>query len=216
MATPQAAINDFIPGISSVGLALNIAGIINNKKNVAIYIINDKGGKQDIFETTLGRIGDITGVSALGYMQDPAIIDCEVMETSKLAEHPLEDGRVRADNKVKMPAEISVKIAMPAADYKDSIAKIQRYKDDNQMLCVETKYGVFENMQIVSIPCSLNVENIDRVTFTLKLREVLIAQDINNMNKNNVANASDSDTQNTGFKSGLNVESNFDVINSWI
>lgn len=203
MANPQTEFNNLIPNVSTFGLALNVAGIINNKKEVALYIIDEKGAKQDVLAKNglLGTIGNVTNALSI-FGSNGVIIDCVVSENSKLAEHPLEDGTVRADNKVKLPTEITLKIAMPAADYKDMIEKIRNYRTDNQMLYVETKFGGFKNMQIVSIPCEMNIENISRVTFSLKLREVLVAENKSDMQAGTTENASDSSTQDTGLKTG--------------
>lgn len=210
MATPQIRIDSLIPGVSVFNLALNVAGIINNKRNVALYILDEtnggKQGKQDILANTsfgsfasIGQYTDIFGQSA-------SIIDAEILETSKLTEHPLENGQVKADSKIQMPAEISVKIALPATEYKDTLEKIKEYRLNNQPIYIETKYGVFKNMQIVNIPCTLNAQNVNRVTFTLKFKQVLVAQDVGGMTNNTVANPTDATTQNTGLKTGTPTE----------
>ncbi len=201
MATPQQAIDNLIPGVSVFNLALNVAGAILNKKNVALYIINPDKTKTDILqkEGILGTVGNYTEALSI-FGSNGVVIDCSVIESSKLAEHPLEDGMVRADNKVTMPTTAAIKIVMPASDYKDMLEKIREYRTSNQMLCLECKYGTFKNMQIVEIPCDLTVENVSRVTFTLKLRQVLTAQ--NKQTGSNTANASDSKTVNTGAKTG--------------
>lgn len=207
MATPQVRIDNLIPNISVFNLALNVAGIINNKKNVAIYIEqkNEKTGtinRVDVLANSslgsFGKIGEYTDI----FGQSSAIIDCEILETSKLTEHPLEDGEIKADSKIQMPAELSVKVALPATEYEDILANIRTYKNDRKSFIIETKYGIFKNMQLVSIPCSLNVQNVSRITFTLKFRQVIIAQNKAGMTNKNVANPADSTTQSTGLKTG--------------
>lgn len=198
-STPQISIDNLIPNVSVFNLALNVAGIINNKKNVAIYILDEQtGGKVDILAGAFGALSNITNI--LG--QSPIIENAEIIETSKLAEHPLEDGKVTADTKVKMPTEITLKVVMPAVNYQDYIATIKEIKDKNQPLYVETKYGVFDNMQIVGIPVSLNVENISNITFSLKLREVLVAEDLSVMSYDKVANINDASNKKLGLKTG--------------
>ena len=175
MATPQIRIDEMIGGISVFNLALNVAGIINNQKNVVLYTINkDTGAKEDILDSgsVLGNIdkySDMIGVT-------PAIIDAEITENCKLAEHPLENGKVRADNKIMMPTEITVRIALPATQYKDVWDRIKDLKKNNSMIWVQTKNEIYKNMQIIAIPFSLNVNNVSRVTFSLRLREVLVSQ----------------------------------------
>lgn len=203
MVTPQQTIDSLIPGISVFNLALNVAGIINNKKNVALYILNETtGAKTNILERSgwRGTVGNYTNVVFVG---NPVIMNAEIKESAKLAEHPLEDGKVRADNKIILPVEISVKIVLPATDYKDFLAKIREYKNNNQPIYVETNFGSYKNMQIVGIPCELNVENVSRITFTLQLKEVLQAPDVSMFTAATVENVSDSNTVNTGLKTGI-------------
>lgn len=201
-STPQIAIDNLIPNVSVFNLALNVAGIINNKKNVSIYTLDETtGAKTDILEGKFGLLSNITNI--LG--QSPIIENAEIIETSKLAEHPLEDGKVTTDTKVKMPTEIAVKIVMPSANYQDYISAVKEIKDKNIPLYVETKYGVFDNMQIVSIPVSLTVENISNITFTLKLREVLVAEDLSVMSYDKVSNINDTSNKKLGLKTGTEV-----------
>lgn len=171
----QTDIDGLIGGISVFSLALNVAGIINNKKNVALYTINEQtGAKEDILESgsILGNIDRYSGLIGI----TPAIIDAEITETCRLAEHPLENGRVRADNKIIMPTEIVVKIALPAEQYEDIWNNIKELKDKNTMIWVQTKNEIYKNMQIIAMPFSLNVNNVSRITFSLRLKEVLESQ----------------------------------------
>ena len=222
----QTDIDSLVGKISVFNLALNVVGIINNKKNVAIYVGEENGTKvgnnvavsnstyvkpmmEDILEGSLGRISSITGNSSVlaNKIDDTGVImSADVIENSKLTEHPLEDGKVLADNKVKLPTEIDVQITLPATEYQDRLDKIKQYRDDNTMLTVKTKLGVYKNMQIVSIPCKLNVENISRVTFNLKLREVIVAEDLTNMSVDTVEDVSNATTQDIGYKTGSETE----------
>ena len=205
MATPQITIDESFGNISLFNLALNVAGIINNKKNVALYIINEKTGKkQEILTGTSGILGQVREITTM-VGTNSAIIDAEIRQESKLTEQPLETGAVTSDYKIKMPTQVSVRIALPAVDYQDILAELQQYKDDAQMIYIETKQGSYKNMQITEIPCTLNVDNIDRVTFTIRFKEVLLAEPINNIA---TALFADQDTISTGNKLGLDMPFN--------
>ena len=202
----QTDIDSLIGGVSVFNLALNVAGIINNKKNVAIYVIeeNEENSatkqikKTNILEGSLGRLGGMTNLASKidgsGF-----IMSADIVEQSKLTEHPLEDGKIVADNKVKMPTEITVRITLQSTDYKDKLNMLKKYKDDNQMLYVETKFGGYMNMQIVSMPCNLNATNVSRLTFDVRLREVLVLQDM----EKQTANENDANTIDTGTMTGI-------------
>lgn len=195
----QSDIDSAIGKVSVFNLALNVAGIINNQKNVALYIIDEESGKPiNILEGNIGRFSGV--VNFVSQIDDSGIVmSADIVENSKLAEHPLENGKVLADNKVKLPTEINVRITLQSQDYKDRLAQLKKYRDDNVMISVGTKFGWYDNMQIVSIPCELNVENVSNVTFTLKLREALIAKKTLEVKTAGVA---DSDTYNIGEVTG--------------
>lgn len=211
----QTDIDSLINGVSVFNLALNVAGIINNKKNVAIYLVEKKTDvsattyissntsvvkikKTNILEGALGRLGGITSI-ANKIDGTGVVMSAEIKEESRLTEHPLENGRVLADNKVILPTEIDVRITLPAVDYEDMIANIRKYKDNNSMFRIETKFASYDNMQIVSIPCTLNVENVQKLTFSIKFREVLMMA----TPETQTANVSDMDTVNTGTMTGI-------------
>lgn len=205
MATPQITIDESFGNISLFNLALNVAGIINNKKNVALYIINkETGAKQEILTGSSGILGQVREITTM-VGTNSAIIDAEIRQESKLTEQPLETGAVTSDYKIKMPTQVSVRMALPAVDYQDILAELQQYKDDAQMIYIETKQGSYKNMQITEIPCTLNVDNIDRVTFTIRFKEVLLAEPINNIA---TALFADQDTISTGNKLGLDMPFN--------
>lgn len=195
----QTNIDSLISGVSLFNLALNVAGIINNKKNVALYVIDEKTQrKTNILEGALGSLSGVTGVA--GKIDDSGVImNAEVIEDCKLTEHPLENGKVLADNKIILPTEINVQITLQAQDYKDKLSLLKKYKDENQMIYVETKFGGYKNMQIVNMPCNMNFANINRLTFNVKLREVLIMGEQTPIPEN----VSDSDTINTGTQTGI-------------
>lgn len=206
-------------GVSVFNLALNVAGIINNKKNVALYVIEEEHigtgntvfvgnfegessttrlRKTNILEGSLGRLSGITSIASK-IDGTGVVMSADVIEESKLTEHPLENGQVLADNKVKLPTQIDVKVTLPAVDYKDMLENIRTYKNQNKMFRIETKFGSYDNMQIVSIPCNLNVDNVERLTFNIKFKQVLIMSNF----EIQTANDNDTDTINTGTTTGV-------------
>lgn len=211
----QTDIDSLVGGVSVFNLALNVAGIINNKRNVAIYLVEEETSvsnttfvsnntsvvklkKTNILEGALGSLGGITSI-ANKIDGTGVVMSAEIKEESRLTEHPLENGKVLADNKVMLPAEVDVKVTLPAVDYQDMIAKIREYKNQNKMFRIETKFASYDNMQIVSIPCTLNVENVQKLTFNIKFREVLMMS----TPETQTANDSDMDTINTGTTTGV-------------
>ena len=163
-----------------------------------LYGLSISPTKTNILEGSLGRLSGVANVA--GKLDDSGIVlSAEVIEDCKLTEHPLENGQVLADNKVIMPTEINVQITLPAQDYKDKLETLKKYKDENQMIYVETKFGSYPNMQIVNIPCNMNINNINRLTFNIKLREVLVA----GRNVPVTENVSDMNTINTGTQTGI-------------
>lgn len=197
----QTDIDSLVGGVSVFNLALNVAGIINNKRNVSLYAVEaDEDGnitKTNVLEGSISKLGGITDIA--NKIDGTAIVmTADIVESCKLTEHPLEDGKVVADNKVILPTEINIRITLQAVEYQDKLDEIKRYKNERTMLLVETKFGTFPNMQIVEMPCNLNVENVNRLTFTIKLREVIMMTE-----EIETANDSDMDTVNTGTQTGF-------------
>ena len=76
----QTEIDGLISGVSVFNLALNVAGIINNKKNVALYVIDEKTGtKTNILEGSLGRLSGVTNLASkiddMGVVMSAEVVD---------------------------------------------------------------------------------------------------------------------------------------------
>ena len=56
------------------------------------------------------------------------------------------------------------------------------------------------------MPATLNVENISSITFSIKLREVLVSQNLSSMTADTVADVSNATTQNIGYQAGIETE----------
>ena len=105
MATPQINADELLGSVSVFNLALNVAGIIDKKKNVALYIIDDKtGAKKEILTGATGIIGQLNQITTI-VPTSSTIMDAEIRQESKLTEQPLETGAITSDYKIKMPTQ---------------------------------------------------------------------------------------------------------------
>lgn len=143
----------FLNSIASVvSLVLNTVGFLFKNKTVAVFANN------------------------IEVLENCAIISCDVQEQSQIMEHPIEDGATIADFKVFKPTQITLKIALNAEDYDTEFMELDALYRNCEMLTVQTKTQLYENLQIVSIPHDERAATVDRLVFTIKLQEVQIVE----------------------------------------
>lgn len=195
--TPPKALDvyEFVSRKGLLNLSLNVAGLIDNKKNVAFYLDD----KEVLTGNTLGvqRITNALGLEAV-------ILDGDFSETSKIMEHPIESGAVIADHKVINPTEIRVRLTMPFYNYEPIIKELREYYTVGTLLTVQSKIHTYTNMVICDIPHIEAPENVSRITFNIRLRQALIVSpQYIKLPVSNVKNAANADTVKSGQKQGI-------------
>ena len=96
----------------------------------------------------------------------------EVNISSSLAEHPIETGQVIMDTSIRNPVKAKVDIYMPTMFYTAIYDEIRTYFDTKKKIILLTKFGLYENMVLASMPYKLQVNTVDRPVITLDLQEV--------------------------------------------
>lgn len=95
-----------------------------------------------------------------------------VYERSDLMEHPLEDGSVIADHKVRRPTEIDMPLFIPGgSDLKTVFAEIRQLWTDGTVLVVQTVAGSYGSMILTDIPHEEHPDAINSITVGLRFRE---------------------------------------------
>lgn len=146
------------------------------------------------------RISKINGWNAYGVSYIKADVDI----TSDLCDFPIETGSIITDNAIVQPITIKVQIALPTAFATRIYAEMIKYYQKKKYIMVQTKFAMYRNMVIQSMPFKLENETIDRPIVELTLRQVVEVEpqyiNIGNGDSEikNPKDASDSDTVDIG------------------
>lgn len=146
------------------------------------------------------KISKINGWNAYGVSYIKADVDI----TSDLCDFPIETGSIITDNAIVQPITIKVQIALPTAFATRIYAEMIKYYQKKKYIMVQTKFAMYRNMVIQSMPFKLENETIDRPIVELTLRQVVEVEpqyiNIGNGDSEikNPKDSSDSDTVDIG------------------
>lgn len=199
-------------GFSVTNLALNIGGALslaNNGKNVFIAT-NDKDDPREILLSSESRglafAAEYAGLNSV-------VMYAEVKESSRVMEHPLENGSVVADHQVQMPVEIRLQIVMPYYLYDDIVEDLRRLKQNGTLVSVHCRGGVYTDMVFVDIPHNERAENVSRLSFDCTLRQAMQVQgQTSQLTEKDVVHISDASTVKGGLKQGKEKSAAYNVI----
>jgi hypothetical protein len=97
-----------------------------------------------------------------------------VSEWASLAEHPVESGGTVADHRIVMPVEIE--IAFYVTDTGNTFKRIQSAFHSRELLTVQTRAGIYENLAIVDMSHTETPDKADVIDVALSLKEVLLVK----------------------------------------
>lgn len=118
-----------------------------------VFVVDNESG-DEIF----------AGATPLGTSTNP---------TSTVMSHPAETGFSFADHRILEPLELSLRLLLPKAQYRDVYSEMRTYFDNGLLVKVHTRTRVCRNMAIVSMPDELDAETFDAITVELALREMI-------------------------------------------
>lgn len=130
----------------------------------------DKRQLKEIFTGfEIPYISKINGFNMYGVSYIKADVDI----TSDLCDFPIETGGVITDNAIIQPITIKVQVALPTAFYTRIYTEMIKYYQKKKFIMVQTKFAMYRNMVIQSMPFKLENETIDRPVVELTLRQVV-------------------------------------------
>ena len=97
-----------------------------------------------------------------------------VMQSAKLAEHPVESGGTIVDNRVILPVEIEMTFYV--TEYESTYARIKTAFLGEELLTVQTLSGVYDNMAIEAMPHDESPESVGVLVMSMKLKEIKLVQ----------------------------------------
>lgn len=137
----------------SFNLALNVIGLVTDTKTVAIY--------KDTKEVLAGK-----------FLLASSIMSCNVIDDSKLCEHPIESGAMVTDHKFFNPVEIDIRLSLPNYIYRSVYKELRQIYEESPKLRIKTKTGWYSDMVLQGLPHEEKPENFDRIIFDLHFKEV--------------------------------------------
>ena len=122
--------------------------------------------------TEIPYLSEINGFNMWGI----SYMNAEVNITSDLCDHPIETGQVITDSSIENPITATVNIVMPTAFYTKIYEQVLDYYKNKKKIILLTKFGMYKNMVIKSMPYKLQHGDIDRPAIALTLRQIMEVQ----------------------------------------
>ena len=139
--------------------------ILRTATNVLLRIVNAVNSRRvAVFDNNNNRI-----------LQRMEITACDVQDSKKVFEHPIEDGSVIVDGIVDSPLEVTLE-ALIYDDDVETISALNNLYDDSTLIQVRTKGEVHTNLIIAQKPRRLSSAYINKREYSIQLKEVLFAQ----------------------------------------
>ena len=142
----------------------------------------------------------ITSAGGFGQMfaqARPLVAD--VYEMADLMEHPLETGSVIADHIVFRPVEIELPLmCVGELAYRSTYAALRQTFKAGTLLTIRTRTGSYPNMVITDLPHDETPDEFNAISIRLRLREARFVTPKQGLASDQVANQSQSSTQNRG------------------
>lgn len=113
-------------------------------------------------------VSKINGMNIYGI----SYVNADVSISSDLCDHPVESGSVITDNAIINPISMKVKVALPTAFSTRIYEQMIRFYQKKKYIMVQTKFAMYRNMVIESMPYKLENETIDRPVVELSLRQI--------------------------------------------
>lgn len=137
-------------------------------------------------------------------------------ETSKMMEHPIENGSIVVDHKVFMPATVEAVFIIQSDDYRSVYDQIENAYKNNTIVTIQGKAKSFNNMVLSSKLHDETAGMYDTVQVVVKFTELFIANITSTMTVSTVAQPQDSDTINDGRIQGTTTTQQPSQLYEWV
>lgn len=122
---------------------------------------------------------DVVGIFDSDYNQlftGARAFKAAIFETSKVFEHPLEDGSSVSDHRIINPTEIDMQLFITGRDYRDIYRAIKQWWLAGESLTVRTRTDDYPNMIIVNMPHEEEPQLWETVRLVVTFREMILVQ----------------------------------------
>ena len=101
-------------------------------------------------------------------------VKANINVSSKLLDHPVENGATMTDFRIAMPTEIELSVICTGKDYRTLYQAIRDTYANGISLILVTKADTYYNLMIQAMPHEETPDMFDVLAVALKLREVMI------------------------------------------
>jgi hypothetical protein len=124
------------------------------------------------------------------------------MPSSKLMEHPIEDGSMIVDHKVDLPIELEATLIISSvADYRSTVSMINQSRLRGDLFTVQGKATSYRNMVISDTPYDEIPEMFDSILVVIRFKEArFVVPSFGSLPPRKVANKANADTKKAGAK----------------
>lgn len=99
-------------------------------------------------------------------------IKAVIKESSKVMEHPIENGAVVTDHRIVLPVEIQLSMILTPATYRQTYNAVKQLYLDGTLLIIQTRSGIYENQLIQEMPHEEDTTIYNTITLALNLKQV--------------------------------------------
>ena len=122
-----------------------------------------------------------------------------LMPSSKLMDHPIEDGSLQTDFRILNPLELELSVICTGKNWKTVYNQINTGYLNGELYTITTKSGVYPHMMMQAIPHDETPDMFDVLAVSIKFREVVLAvTNYTALPANQVKNTNDQSTTKTG------------------
>lgn len=208
---------------NSISTGTGLVSLVNTylgPQGDAVAVFQTVQAEQPFFNFEDGVTESRTVTDFVQVFPNARPMKCTVRPTSKIMEHPLETGQLISDYKIILPVEITLPLVISSQYYKDTYAEINNLFATSELLFVQTRASVYNNMVITEIPDEERSDMFDVIMMELHLKQVLLVQAISNFAP---ADPTQADTQSSGQQSATpttlptnSTTNNQQVVSSWV
>lgn len=131
------------------------------------------------------------------------IMKANVNASSKIMDHPLENGSPVSDYLISLPIEMDLLLVVAPDDFGGIYSRLQAMRKAGYLLTVRTNAKTYGNLIIASAPHEETPEVFGMLTLTVKLREVQrVTVNYQALQPTQVEKPTDQSTVKTGEKQG--------------
>lgn len=147
------------------------------------------------FGSDQARVFLVDTTSGNEVFEDANIMSFSVKQRTDLPQHPLEDGAMVVDHRVKIPNEVTVSFMLTKDVYRSVFNQMQDYYTNAKLIDIHMRTAIAYKMAILEMPHEENPDYYDAIPISLTFRNITFVQPSQGtMTAGNVRDANDANT----------------------